>query len=114
VQRFWANLGLGLADVGMPWFSARLAWELNYLNMHQFSFFLDGMLGCGSKKLIFCQPFHGYGNIQHRSVELSAAYHYFFDSGANINAQIAWRAYARYFPKNATRLQLTFTYPFGL
>ncbi len=113
-SRFWGALGLGCADVGSPWIFFRLSGERKYCVNHQLGLFVDGLFGLGGNSLSKHKHFHGYGPIDHHSIDISAAYSYLFEYGSKASLGGSYRVYARNFPKKAYCISISFLYPFGL
>jgi len=112
-SRFWGAVGLGVADVGSPWFHTKLCAEKNFCNQQRWSVFADGLFGIGDRTLSY-QHFHGYGPIAHRSVDLWMTYRREFDCGLRATIGGSYRVYAHNFPKQAISGLISFLYPFGL
>lgn len=114
LSRFWGAVGLGIADVGSPWWHFYLCAEKNAFDKHKWKIFIDSLIGCGGESLSHCKKFHGYGPIAHRSVDLGVEYSYSFDFGLNASLGYFYRIYAQNFPKNTNSIAVTLLYPFGL
>lgn len=114
LSHFWGAIGLGTADVGSPWWHFYLCAEKNALDKHRWLVFIDSLIGCGGESLARNKPFHGYGPIAHRSVDLGIDYRYSFECGLKASLGYSYRLYARNFPKNTNSFSFTLLYPFGL
>lgn len=113
-SRIWGALGFGIADVGSPWAYFKLCAEKNYSDRSIFSIFLDGLYGFGKNALSKHKKFHGFGSIQHRSIDFCSSYSCLFEDGQKLSLGCRYRVYARNFPDHAISVFLTFLYPFGL
>lgn len=110
--RWWNVLGVGVADVGLPWIREYFAFEYNYEDVHQFRGFVDTLWGTGTRNLReFC--FSGYGHIAHKSIDVGFRYTYDFDCWGTLSIQYARRVYASNFPENANLAFIEYYLPFG-
>jgi len=113
-SRFWGVAALGLADSGSPWLRFDSSLERNYSDLFQVRFSVDTLWGLGKRGLHLSRHFHGYGSINHQSVDLATRLSYFFvDVGGSLSLEYAYRAYAKNFPKNTSRLTVQLYYPFS-
>ena len=116
--QYWTKRHYGLFAFGVsrgyPWMRAEVTYSKNTCNQNQMDFFARSLVGFGTKKLkLNC--FHGYGYIQHRSIDLGLRGSYFLTRcGGTLVAEYSYRVYAKNFPKNASRLMITFLYPIGI
>jgi len=113
-SRCWGAGGLGISDVGSPWLQGVFCLEKNFLDIHRWSLYMTGLLGCGGQSLHAHRKFHGYGPIHHKSLDLTLCYTQFLDASAFFRLQYAFRLYAYNFPRNLHSFSLAFSYPFGL
>lgn len=113
-SRFWGTVGFGIADAGSPWWHFHLSGERNACDKQRWRLFVDSLIGCGGRSLRCGKPFHGYGSISHRSVDVGADYRYTFESDLQATLSYCYRVYSRNFPKNTNSISLSFLYPFGL
>lgn len=111
-DRLWGAVGLGLADVGSPWWHVQLNLERNWLDQQFLALFCDILVGWGGKGLP--HRFYGYGPIAHRSLDLGVNYQYSFNNGLKASCSYAYRIFARNFPKDTNSLMVSLVYPFGL
>ena len=109
--RWWGVLGLGIADHGSPWIRGELAWEKNWCDQQQLRLFVNTLWGLGRDNLHPCHHFHGYGPLNHQSIDLGARYSYVFESGLTLSAGFTRRIYARNFPVRANIVTLSLMYP---
>jgi hypothetical protein len=110
----WAVGGIGIADVGSPWYTTALNIERNFLNGSRWGGFIDGLFGTGGDDLKSRHHFRGYGPLQHRSIDLGIFYTRLFDSGSKLTLNYSRRVYARNFPEQTDRILISFLYPFSL
>lgn len=113
-SRIWGVFGLGVADLGSPWIRGDAAWEHNWWNNHQAKIFARTLWGLGHDSLNLKHTFHGYGPINHQSVDLGANYSYIFDIGAILSLEYAYRVYSRNCPKKVSIGMIQLFYPFKL
>lgn len=112
MSRFWGVAAIGIADSGSPWLRFDSSLERNYSDVFQFRFSVDTLWGLGKRGLHLNRKFHGYGPINHQSVDLTTRLSYFLiDVGGTLSLEYAYRAYAKNFPKNISRITVQFYYP---
>lgn len=112
-SRAWGIVGLGIGDHGAPWIRANLQWDNNCWDRHQWSCFIRSLWGLGARDLRV-RAFHGYGSVQHQSVDCGASYEYVLPATSLVKLEGAFRVYARNAPRLATHLVASFIYPFGI
>lgn len=115
--RFWLNrkfamLALGFSR-GFPWMRAEINYSKNFCDQRQIDIFAKSLVGFGTECLSL-RCFDGYGYVQHRSIDLGVKYSHFLPRcGATLSVELAYRVYAKNFPENASRLTVSYLYPFG-
>lgn len=114
VTRWWAVGRLGVADRGSPWLSARVAWERNFHNRAALEMFVEGYGGFGSHDLRPWQPFHGYGNIQYRGVDVGLNGRFYSTDYGVFNVGYCLRAYAHNLPLRVQEAIIGWRYDFSL
>lgn len=113
-SRLWSVGAIGVADSGSPWLRFNSSLERNYCDLFRIRFSVDTLWGLGSRGLQLGRHFHGYGPIKHQSVDLGTRLSYFFvDVGGTLSVDYTYRAYAKNFPKNTSRITVKFYYPFS-
>lgn len=112
-RRWWAVFGLGIAERGSPWLRGDLTYETRICMNHEWRAFVHTLWGLGHKKL-HSDDFHGYGSIQHQSVDLGLRYTYLIDFFGSASAEYSYRVYARNFPAQTHQFLLSILYTFGL
>lgn len=113
-SRYWAVLGVGIADMGYPWIRGDYAWEYNFCEKHILRLFANSLWGLGYHHLHHVNHFHGYGSIRHQSIDLGARYSFLFNWGGTLSLEYAYRVFARNCPKGVNIAYLSLCYPFGL
>jgi hypothetical protein len=113
ISRIWGIVGVGIADVGLPWLRANLVWERNWWEIHQLKVFVDSIWGFGRNNLTL-HPFHGYGSINYQAIDIGIRYSCRFANNALLSLAYSKRAYARNCPLYANLLKLELCYPFSL
>ena len=113
-SRVWAVAGFGIGDLGSPWMRADAHWEHRWCDLHQLRLSLLSILGLGQRSLKHLDHFHGYGPIQHHSVDAGVRYTYLFDHGIALNAEYAFRLYARNCPAYVHFILVILDYPVSL
>lgn len=116
-QQFWTSrwyaLGaVGMADLGSAWIRGDAGWQVNYWDLHRAQLFLKTLWGCGGNSINPYRMFHGYGPIQHQSIDLGCGYEYIFPYRISLAINCAYRVYARNAPKKNSTLECIFLYPF--
>ncbi|MBA3722161.1 MAG: hypothetical protein H0W88_07160 [Parachlamydiaceae bacterium] len=111
-RRWWVVCGCGLAERGSAWIRGDVNYEYRLLKNHELRLFLNSLWGFGHKQLHF-HHFHGYGSINHQSVDLGFGYTYVIDFVGSINAAYSYRVFEHNFPAQAQCVLLNFLYPFG-
>ncbi len=113
IQRWYGVAGIGLANEGSPWIRCDLVYESRWHEAHELRGFIHALCGLGAKSL---QPnhFHGYGSIQHESLDVGIRYTYLIPYFGNISLQYSYRIYARNAPANVQALLAQCLYVFGL
>lgn len=109
--RWWNVIGVGVADESCAWFREDAAFEYNYDDVHFFRGFMNSSWGTGNHRL-HPHDFKGYGNIQHRSIDLGLRYSYNSCWGT-FSIQYERRVYAHNFPKNANLVLFEYYLPIG-
>jgi hypothetical protein len=112
-SRWWNVLGIGLADRGSPWVRFNLTYEKRLWDQHEIRLFLYSLWGFGHKKL-HLNSFHGYGPIQHQSIDVGVRYTYLLEFFGSACVEYSFRVYGRNFPVYAHRILAQFLYTFGL
>lgn len=111
-SRFWGVAGFGIADMGSPWVRGDAGWELNFCDQHLFGAYMYTLWGLGHNGLNAAKSFHGYGPINHQSVDFAVRYAYTLECQLTIGVEYAYRVYARNCPKQANFGVLRLRYPF--
>ncbi len=113
ISRAWAMAALGSAARGSPWMRYDMAYAQRIKQCHEFEFFVHTLWGLGSKQL-HRSHFHGYGAIDHQSIDLGCRYTYLIQFFGSASIEYAKRVYARNFPVQAHQISLSLLYTFGL
>lgn len=111
--RWWTLFALGLSERGAPWLRAEAFVEKNYCDSYLLRAFVKSLWGFGSRPL-HVHHFHGYGAVNHQSIELGIGAHYTFENQGTIKLEYARRIFSRNFPSRANNVVLSYLYPFGL
>lgn len=113
-SRLWGVALAGVADSGSPWLRFDSSFERNYCDFLRLRFSVDTLWGLGKQGLNLKRDFHGYGSIQHQSVDLKTKVSYFLESVPGfLSLEYGYRVYAKNFPKNTSRVMLQFYYSFS-
>jgi hypothetical protein len=109
----WYGVGaLGQGNRGSPWTRARLVLEGNREDHHQVSLFGYGYWGFGSQEKVNIAHFHGWGQIDHGSIDLGAGYRYVTDVWGYLWLEYSHRVYARSYPAAVNTVQIGYHLPF--
>lgn len=113
-SRVWGVFGVGGAlEKGSPWIRFQLAYEKQLAPLHQLQGFMKSLWGLGHHSLhIHC--FHGYGPIQHQSIDLGLRYTYVIEYFGSASLEYSYRVHARNFPAYVHHVLLQVLYTFGL
>ena len=109
-SRQWGLIGIGMADRGWPWLRTHTAWEKNFCDRYQLGFFIETLWGFGKRSLHRDCPFHGYGSINHQSVDIGVKYQCQNLYG-RLTFEARYRAYARNFPKQTAQFLIQMVFP---
>ncbi len=111
--RWWNVLGVGIADMGSAWIRGDAAFEFNFDDVHQIRGLVNTLWGMGNQSL---RPhrFKGYGNINHKSVDVGARYGYCMGYWGTVSVQYARRMYAYNFPSHTNLVLFEYYLPFGM
>jgi hypothetical protein len=112
-SRWWGVLGIGVAERGSPWVRGDFAYEYRASLESEWRFFVNTLWGLGHKYLHW-HHFHGYGPIDHRSIDIGLRYTYLIEYVGHINFNYSYRVYAYNFPAHAHQVMIQFLYTFGL
>lgn len=114
VSRCWGMVAIGSAiQRRSPWIRSVVAYDHRICRLHEIGVFANTLWGLGFKTLD-PEDFHGYGSIQHQSVDLGLRYTYILQYVGHLNLEYSYRIYARNFPAETHLLLLNFLYTFGL
>lgn len=113
-SRWWVIGGLGLADVGSPWWRLDGVMEYQVCRGQYLEAGLYSLWGLGHSPLTGVTGFQGYGPIDHRSVDVGVAYIYRFDIWGSLKLGYRRRLYARNFPERVNYAIIEYLFPFGL
>lgn len=113
INRAWAVLGLGVADVGSPWLRANLVFERNWWNIHQLKIFADTIWGFGGKQLRI-HPFRGYGSVNYQAIDVGLRYGFILPNNTFLGIAYARRVYGRNCPIHVNLVKFEINYPIQL
>lgn len=111
--RWWGVLGIGVAERGSPWMRLRLDYEKWLGDQQEMRLFVHALWGLGHQRLRL-HPFHGYGPIQHQSVDIGFRYTHLLEYFGSASIEYSYRIHAQNFPAYTHRLLIQFLYTFGL
>ncbi len=112
-SRWWSVFAIGMAEQGSPWFRFRLDYDKRWEEKHETKLFLHSLWGLGRHPLRL-NHFHGYGPIQHQSIDLGWRYTYLLEFYGSVSLEYSYRVYARNFPAYTHRVIAQLLYTFGL
>lgn len=113
-SRWWVVTGIGTGmERGSPWLRANAEYESRLCGPHEWGMFVRSLWGLGHRRL--CpHDFHGYGPVQHQSIDVGLRYTYLIEFFGNLSAEYSYRPYARNFPAHTHRFLISLLYTFGL
>lgn len=112
--RTWAVGGIGMGDLGSAWIRADGHWEHKWCARHFLRLSLLSLWGLGHRSLNHLSHFHGYGPIQHRSIDAALRYGFLGRYGIVLNAEYSFRLYAKNCPAYVHYFLLILDYPISL
>lgn len=112
--RTFAFAALGIANRGAGWAKAYVAVQGNHRDVHQYEFFVDGYFGFGSHTTVNTRHFHGYGSIDHQSIDVGVRYRYEMRLWGTWSVAYSYRPYASSYPAHVNCLMLSYHLPFSL
>lgn len=113
-NRLYLFTAVGMANRGLPWVRGRLSFQGNQKDRRRWEVFADTYIGFGRHQTVHIDHFHGYANIQHRSIDIGGAYRFVFPIWGTFSAEYAYRLYAHSFPAHASFFTLRYVLPFSL
>lgn len=105
---------LGIGNKGAPWNRFEGVLEGRFRKSQVVSLFGLAYLGYGLHKTVNISDFHGWGNIQHRSLDLGLSYRYIFSLWGEVALSYAYRVVAVSYPQNTQTVELRYFLPFSL
>lgn len=114
LSRWWVLGGIGTGlEQGAPWLKANIEYESRLSADGEWGVFVKSLWGLGNRRL--CpHHFHGYGSVQHQSVDIGLRYRYLLKYMGSLTAEYTYRPYARNFPAYSHCFLVTWLYTFGL
>lgn len=112
-SRWWSLLAVGVAERGSAWIRFHLDYEKRCYEKHEVKAFLHSLWGLGHKSLRI-DHFHGYGSIQHQSIDFGFRYTYLLQFYGSMSLEYSYRIYARNFPSDTHQILAQLLYTFGL
>lgn len=110
---YWAALGIGQSNRGSPWIFSRAEWDINYCDRSEVGVYTYLLFGLGGRDIQDDEPFKGYADVQHQSIDLGAFYRYYlWDLGA-ITLDYNYRPFAHNFPEHAHTVKATLLFVFS-
>jgi len=109
-SRWWLMGAFGRADQGSPWLRLNGSYEWN-CEPHFLALVAYSRCGLGSHHW---KPFHGYGSVAYRLLDLGARYTYRTDSDLLVSLEYTYRIWAHNTFQDVNRIALSLSYPFGL
>lgn len=112
--RGFALAALGIAVHGYPWMRVFGSFEGNYHDTHRGCVFTEGYFGCGGKDHVNVDHFHGWGGVQHDSIDVGVAYKYKFNLWGILSLAYSCRVFAHNYPEYEQRATIRYEIPFSL
>ena len=106
---------LGMANNGYPWVRIFGFFEgKSSMDTHRGGVFTEGYFGFGKKNHVNIDHFHGWGNIQHDSIDVGAFYGYKFDLWGVLSIAYSCRVFAHNYPEYEQKATIRYEIPFSL
>lgn len=113
ISRWWGVGGIGFAERGSPWLRGNIAYEYRFAPVQEVRLFVNSLWGLGHKRLRI-HDFHGYGSLQHQSVDVGIRYTHLIRYFGSVALEYSNRRYARNFPAQVHCVLFTFLFTFSL
>ncbi len=113
-MRWSVFTALGIATHGYPWIRSLVACEANIKDVHQYGGFIEGYFGLFGKNRVLVDRHHGWGNIQHESIDLGAFYRYQLGLWGALRFSYSCRVFAHNYPEYEQRGVINYEIPFSL
>jgi len=115
IARGWLVGGGGIANIGSPWLFFDANIEGNYCDRHHLRFFITGRFGVGDDNLDITQdPFVGYSDINHHSIDTGFRYTYLMDYCGVFYLEYSHRIMAKNYPEDVATYTIGYMLPFSL
>lgn len=114
-MRGYGFAALGLAVHGYPWVRVYGLFEGKSTDdTHRGGLFTEGYFGFGRKNHLNVDHFHGWGNIQHDSIDIGTFYGYKFGLWGILAIAYSCRVFAHNYPEYEQKATLRYEIPFSL
>ena len=111
----WSWLtALGMATQGLPWIRSVGVFEGNLKDAHQGGMFAEGYFGLSGRNAVSVACFHGWGHVQHESIDLGGFYRYNMGLWGALRLSYSCRVFAHNYPEYEQRGVLNYEIPFSL
>lgn len=112
-HRLFALGAFGDATRGKPWLRGDLFYMGNFCDRHQWRIFGLTYFGTGHHDRVNINHFHGWGQIDHRSIDLGIGYRYLFDYYGSLFFDYKRRVYAHSYPEQVNFFIISYEIPFS-
>lgn len=112
--RTYGNFAIGQGTSGSPWLRGDLYFLWNWQNQHQVRLYLESYWGLGKRITVPTNPFSGWDNIRHQSIDLGASYRLLFSCYGSLQFDYMYRIYARSYPEHVNLFLFTYHLPFSI
>ena len=119
IKDTWKIRGYGLAALGIavhgdPWVRAHGTFEGNIADEHRLGLFCDGYFGLGGKNYVNVKHFHGWGYVQHESIDLGTFYVASLGVWGELSLAYSARVFAHNYPEYEQRATINYQIPFSV
>ena len=113
MMRTYGLAGLGIANHGSAWLRMLGGWEINHNDSHRLMLGIESYFGFGNIRHIDVNHFHGYAQVHHQSIDLTAGYAYHMRIWGSLGVNYTYRPFAKSFPEHVNFVTLFYHLPFS-
>ena len=112
-MRGFALTAIGVAVHGYPWARFYGNFEGKFLEAQIAGVFTEGYFGLGGKNQVNVNLFHGWGSVQHDSIDVGVFYRYTFGLWGRLSVIYSSRVFAHNYPQYEQKATLSYQIPFS-
>ena len=102
-----------MAVHGYPWARFYGNFEGKFLEAQIAGVFTEGYFGLGGKNQVNVNLFHGWGSVQHDSIDVGVFYRYTFGLWGRLSVIYSSRVFAHNYPQYEQKATLSYQIPFS-